>query len=156
MSKNAFDKIAEGLGEALAIARGEAVPYRLHVPAEIDETESGYGKDSDEILTQRRLRACWAGESNASGRLEQRRTLPPLLRPCGYYPIDWCTPGPQARGAQKTWPAERRNRRGFVHTRFGLRPSPVSHAGRCVRISSESLSWSNLIRNRSNVAKLNR
>jgi putative transcriptional regulator len=36
MSKKAFDKIAEGLNEALAIARGDEKPYRLHVPAEID------------------------------------------------------------------------------------------------------------------------
>jgi putative transcriptional regulator len=36
MSKKAFDKIAEGLNEALAIARGEAKPARLHVPSEID------------------------------------------------------------------------------------------------------------------------
>jgi putative transcriptional regulator len=36
MSKKAFDKIAEGLGEALAIARGEATPAKLYVPAEID------------------------------------------------------------------------------------------------------------------------
>jgi len=36
MSKAAFNKIAEGLNEALAIARGEAQPYRLHIPPEID------------------------------------------------------------------------------------------------------------------------
>lgn len=36
MSKKAFDKIAEGLTEALAIARHEAKPARLHVPAEMD------------------------------------------------------------------------------------------------------------------------
>ena len=36
MSKKAFEKIAEGLTEALAIARGQAKPARLHVPAEID------------------------------------------------------------------------------------------------------------------------
>jgi putative transcriptional regulator len=36
MSKKAFDKIAEGLTEAIAIARGEAKPAKLHVPAEID------------------------------------------------------------------------------------------------------------------------
>jgi putative transcriptional regulator len=36
MSKKAFDKIAEGLNEALAIARGEAKPAKLHVPAELD------------------------------------------------------------------------------------------------------------------------
>ena len=36
MGKKAFDKIAEGLNEALAIARGEAKPARLYIPAEID------------------------------------------------------------------------------------------------------------------------
>jgi hypothetical protein len=36
MSKKAFDKIMEGLNEALAVARGEATPAKLHVPAEID------------------------------------------------------------------------------------------------------------------------
>src|ERR1700730_6790712 len=38
MSKKAFDKIAMGLKEAIAIARGEADrgSYRVHVPADID------------------------------------------------------------------------------------------------------------------------
>jgi putative transcriptional regulator len=36
MSKRVFDQIAEGLQEALAVARGETKPYKLHVPAEID------------------------------------------------------------------------------------------------------------------------
>ena len=36
MSKKVFDQIAEGLNEALAVARGDAEPYELHVPAEID------------------------------------------------------------------------------------------------------------------------
>ena len=36
MSKIAFDKIAEGLTEALAISRGEAKPAKLHLPPEID------------------------------------------------------------------------------------------------------------------------
>jgi len=36
MSKKAFDKIAEGLTEAIAIARGEAAPARMFIPAEID------------------------------------------------------------------------------------------------------------------------
>jgi len=31
MSKKAFDKIAEGLREALSVARGEAKPARLHI-----------------------------------------------------------------------------------------------------------------------------
>jgi putative transcriptional regulator len=36
MTKKAFDKIAEGLNEALSIARGEAKPARLFIPADID------------------------------------------------------------------------------------------------------------------------
>jgi putative transcriptional regulator len=36
MSKRAYDKIAEGLKEAIAIARGEEKPARLFVPPEID------------------------------------------------------------------------------------------------------------------------
>lgn len=36
MSKKVFDQIAEGLNEAIAVTRGEAKPFRLHVPAEID------------------------------------------------------------------------------------------------------------------------
>lgn len=36
MTRGAFDKIAEGLTEALEIARGNAAPARLHVPAEVD------------------------------------------------------------------------------------------------------------------------
>ncbi len=36
MTKKAFDKIAAGLEEAIAVARGEAAPARLHVPADID------------------------------------------------------------------------------------------------------------------------
>lgn len=36
MSKKAFDRIAEGLQEAAAIARGEKAPARLHVPPELD------------------------------------------------------------------------------------------------------------------------
>lgn len=31
MTKVVFDRIAEGLREALSIARGEAAPHRLHV-----------------------------------------------------------------------------------------------------------------------------
>jgi putative transcriptional regulator len=36
MGKKAFDRMAEGLNEVLAIARGEAQPARLHIPGEID------------------------------------------------------------------------------------------------------------------------
>ncbi|WP_218064118.1 helix-turn-helix domain-containing protein [Nguyenibacter vanlangensis] len=36
MSKKAFDKISEGLSEALSVARGQSEPARLHIPPEID------------------------------------------------------------------------------------------------------------------------
>lgn len=38
MTKRAFDKIAAGLTEAVAISKGEADPstYRVHVPASVD------------------------------------------------------------------------------------------------------------------------
>ena len=36
MSKRAFDKIAEGLREAIAVARGERKPAKLFVPPELD------------------------------------------------------------------------------------------------------------------------
>jgi putative transcriptional regulator len=38
MSKKAFNKIAAGLKDAIAIARGEAdrASYRVHVPADVD------------------------------------------------------------------------------------------------------------------------
>jgi len=36
MGKKAFDKIAGGLSEVLAITRGEAKPAKLYIPTEID------------------------------------------------------------------------------------------------------------------------
>ena len=36
MSRKAFNRIAEGLNEAIAIARGEAEPSAMIIPAEID------------------------------------------------------------------------------------------------------------------------
>ena len=39
MSKKAFDKIAEGLGEAIQIARGELKPATLVVPHELNVKE---------------------------------------------------------------------------------------------------------------------
>lgn len=36
MSKKAFDQIAEGLNEALSVARGKTKPAKWHVPADID------------------------------------------------------------------------------------------------------------------------
>ncbi len=50
MTKNARDKIAEGLREAIAIARGQEKPARLHVPAEIDvkaiRKKTGYSQEN--------------------------------------------------------------------------------------------------------------
>lgn len=49
MSKKAFDKIAEGLTEALSIARGETKPAKLHIPPEIDvraiREKTGFSQD---------------------------------------------------------------------------------------------------------------
>lgn len=49
MSRKAFDKIAEGLNEALAVAKGEAKPARLYVPAEINvraiREKTGFSQD---------------------------------------------------------------------------------------------------------------
>lgn len=39
MTKRAFDKIAEGLREAIAVSRGESKPARLYVPPELDVKE---------------------------------------------------------------------------------------------------------------------
>ncbi|HEV3045507.1 MAG TPA: helix-turn-helix domain-containing protein [Roseiarcus sp.] len=36
MTKKAFNKIAEGLNEALSIARGETKPFKLYVPSKVD------------------------------------------------------------------------------------------------------------------------
>jgi len=36
MSKQIFEHISQGLQEALSVARGQAQPFKLHVPAEID------------------------------------------------------------------------------------------------------------------------
>ena len=54
MSKKAFDKIAAGLTEALEIARGDAKPTKLHVPAEIDVRgiRKGLGLSQDEFAQE--------------------------------------------------------------------------------------------------------
>src|ERR1700748_894734 len=88
----------------------------------------GHGKDSGEILTQWRLRDCWAG----GGRLERHRRDAPAhvtasalsWRTLPYRLVH--TAGRPKRPA-KTLGSGARNQQGLVHTRFGLRP-PVSHA----------------------------
>jgi putative transcriptional regulator len=51
VTKKAFDKIAEGLNEALSIAQGETKPFKLHVPAEIDvrAIRKGLGMSQEEF-----------------------------------------------------------------------------------------------------------
>lgn len=53
MSKKTFDKIAEGLSEAIAISRGEAMPAKLYVPPEIDvrAVRTGLGFSQDEFAS---------------------------------------------------------------------------------------------------------
>ncbi len=50
MSKRAFDKIAAGLNEALAVARGEVGTAKMHVPPEMDvravRTKTGLSQDA--------------------------------------------------------------------------------------------------------------
>lgn len=49
MSKRAFDRISEGLAEALAIAKGEKKPAKLHIPPELNvsaiRTKTGLSQD---------------------------------------------------------------------------------------------------------------
>jgi putative transcriptional regulator len=53
MSKRAFDKISEGLAEALAIAKGEGKPAKLHIPPELDVNaiRSKTGLSQDDFAT---------------------------------------------------------------------------------------------------------
>lgn len=54
MSKKAFDKIAEGLNEALAVARGQIGSAKLHVPPEVDvravRAKTGLSQDAFALL----------------------------------------------------------------------------------------------------------
>lgn len=61
MSKKAFDKIAEGLNEALAIARREGKLYKLHVrwPVELDLPDNFARKGTE--FDAARKREDWNG-----------------------------------------------------------------------------------------------
>jgi putative transcriptional regulator len=72
MSKKAFDKIAAGLNEALAVARGTAKPSKLHVPPEIDVREIR----SKLKLSQDDFAAEFGFTINQIRDWEQRRTRP--------------------------------------------------------------------------------
>ncbi len=83
----------------------------------------------------------WRSERERAARTVVYVTAPiPSLRILSYRLVHTSGAGPKI--PRERWAAEARNLQGLVHTRFGLRSSPVSHAGRCVRISSESLPWS--------------
>ena len=72
MGKRAFDKIAEVLNEALAIARGEAEPARLHIPSEIDVRSMRTKLD----LSQEEFSACFGFTLNQIKDWEQGRSRP--------------------------------------------------------------------------------
>lgn len=52
VSKAAFDKIAEGLTEALEIVRGNDEPYRLHVLPEIVQASAHPAKTMDDMVAK--------------------------------------------------------------------------------------------------------
>jgi putative transcriptional regulator len=72
MSKRVFDQIAEGLNEAVEIARGEARPFRLNVPTEIDvkAIRTGLG------MTQRDFAGTFGFGTDQLKQWEQGRSRP--------------------------------------------------------------------------------
>jgi len=53
MSKKAFDRIAEGLREAIAVTRGEDVPFCIHAPIPAARREAaGENGDTDALQAQ--------------------------------------------------------------------------------------------------------
>ena len=71
MSK-AFDKIAAGLNEVLAIARGEAKPAKIHFPHEIDVRKLRLGLG----LSQEEFAAAYGFTINQIRDWEQGRSKP--------------------------------------------------------------------------------
>lgn len=72
MSKRAFSKIAEGLEEVLAIAKGESEPARLVVPKEIDVREIR----SKAMLSQEQFAAAFGFTATQVKDWEQGRSRP--------------------------------------------------------------------------------
>jgi putative transcriptional regulator len=72
MSKRAFSKIAEGLEEALSIARGDIEPARLVVPKEIDVKEIRSRAD----LSQEQFAAAFGFTATQVKDWEQGRSRP--------------------------------------------------------------------------------
>jgi hypothetical protein len=73
MSKRAFDKIAEGLEEALAIARGEAVPARSHMPPEIAVPRVAYASEEGWAAIHRMLDEDHEPRADVVARLKRGR-----------------------------------------------------------------------------------
>jgi len=72
MSKKAFDKIKQGLTEAIAVARGEAVPARLYVPEDIDVP----GVRRKAAMSQEEFASAFGFTINQIRDWEQGRTRP--------------------------------------------------------------------------------
>jgi hypothetical protein len=72
MSKKAFDKIAAGLREALAIARGEAKPGRLYGPADITVGRSDTPDTLSGHLRDYRPKPCATAAREGTGRSSKR------------------------------------------------------------------------------------
>jgi putative transcriptional regulator len=72
MSKAAFDQIAAGLEEALAVSRGETAPFRLHVthPIDIKAIRTGLG------MTQKDFAATFGFGLDQLKQWEQGRSRP--------------------------------------------------------------------------------
>lgn len=72
MTKKAFARIAEGLDEALAIARGAAKPARLHIPEVIDVRRIRTGL----AMSQEDFAATFGFTLNQVRDWEQKRSRP--------------------------------------------------------------------------------
>jgi putative transcriptional regulator len=72
MTKPAFARIAEGLDEALRIARGKAKPARLHIPEVIDVRRIRTGL----AMSQEDFAAAFGFTLNQVRDWEQRRSRP--------------------------------------------------------------------------------
>lgn len=79
----AFNKIAEGLSEALAIARGEKKPARLYVPPEIGVKEEKMGVALDEMMDRLPEERRRKVEARASELIDEEMSLRDLRKALG-------------------------------------------------------------------------
>jgi putative transcriptional regulator len=80
VSKKAFEQIAAGLADAIAIAKGEADPatYRIHAPADIDALKIRRGLG----LTREAFAARFGHQVGTVRDWEQRKRKPKAPRGC--------------------------------------------------------------------------